>query len=106
VRYADPERIRKAVRSYAHDLRTTHREILSLRWFGSWIKGTASVGSDVDLCVIIDRSDKPRRERIPDFLPRTFPVGIDLFIFTEGEFAKLATEHPSLFQVIENGVQL
>ena len=97
VRYADPERIRRAVRDYAESLRATHPEIRALRWFGSWVKGSATVGSDVDFCIIVDKSDKPRRDRICDYLPLTFPVGIDLFILVE---------HPSLAEAIEGGVHL
>ena len=106
VRYADPERIRKAVQNHAAALRAVHPEIRSIRWFGSWSKGTASPGSDVDLCILIDRTDKPARDRVPDFLPRTFPVGIDLFIYTEEELRRLRAEHPSLAEAIQNGVEL
>jgi predicted nucleotidyltransferase len=89
VRYADPEPIRAAVRGYAEALRAAHPEVRALRWFGSWVKGPVSVDSDVDLCLIVDRSDQARRDRIPNYLPRTFPVDIDLFIFTEEEFARV-----------------
>jgi predicted nucleotidyltransferase len=53
VRYAEPEPIRKAVRDYVCDLRAGHPEIRSIRWFGSWVRGDAGVGSDVDLCIIV-----------------------------------------------------
>jgi len=106
VRYADPERIRKAVQAHAAALRAAHPEIRSIRWFGSWPKGTAAPGSDVDLFILVDRSDKPARDRMPDFLPRTFPVGIDLFVYTEDELRRLRTEHPSLAETIQEGVEL
>jgi len=106
VRYADPERIRRAVRDYAEGLRATHPEIRALRWFGSWVSVSTTVGSDVDFCIIVDKSDKPRRDRICDYLPLTFPVGIDLFILTVEEFATLRVEHPSLAEAIEGGVHL
>jgi uncharacterized protein len=104
VRYAEPEPIRKAVRDYVRDLRSEHPEILSIRWFGSWVRGDAVVGSDVDLCIIVDRSDKPRRDRMMDFLPRVFPVGIDLFVYTTAEFDALRTEHPSMRRAIDSGL--
>ena len=106
IRYADPELIRKAVQEYARDLRSRHEGIRSIRWFGSWVKGTAGVGSDVDLCVIVDRSDKSRRDRMPDFLPRSFPVGIDLFVYTVAEWATLRAEHSTLAVAIDGGVEL
>jgi len=106
VRYTEPELIRNAVRDYARDLRNGHPEIRAIRWFGSWVRGDAGVGSDVDLCIIVERSDVPRRERAMDFLPRIFPVGIDLFIFTVAEFDALGTEHPSMRKAIDRGLEV
>jgi hypothetical protein len=62
VRYAELEPIQAAVRAFARDIRARHPEILSLRWFGSWAHGDATVGSDVDLCIIVDKSDKRSRD--------------------------------------------
>ena len=106
VRFADPEPIRKAVLEYAVALRSAHPEIRSIRWFGSWPKETASPGSDVDICILVDRSEKRPRDRIVDFLPRTFPVGIDLFIYTEEELRRLRAEHPSMAMAIAEGVEV
>lgn len=106
VRYAEPEPIRKAVRDYARDIRGGHPEVRSIRWFGSWVRGDAGVGSDVDLCIIVDRSDKSRRDRMMDFLPRVFPVGIDLFVYTPAEFDALRTEHPSMRKAIDSGLEV
>jgi predicted nucleotidyltransferase len=106
VRYAEPEPIRKAVRDYARDLRVGHPEIRSIHWFGSWVRGDASVGSDVDICIIVDGSGKPHRDRMMDFLPRVFPVGIDLFVYTVSEFDALRTEHPSMRKAIDSGIEV
>ena len=106
VRYADPELIRNAVRGYARDLRTAHPEVRSIRWFGSWVNDTASVGSDVDLCIVIAQSEKPPRDRMPDYLPLSFPVGIDLFVYTEAELAQLRKDHASFAAAIDRGVEV
>ena len=106
VRYAEPEPIRRAVRDYARDIRAGHPEVRSIRWFGSWVRGDASVGSDVDLCIIVDRSDIPRRDRIVDFLPRVFPVGVDLFVYTPTEFDALRMAHPSMRKAIDSGIEV
>ena len=106
VRYAEPETIRKAVRDYARNIRDGHPEVRSIRWFGSWVRGDAGVGSDVDLCIIVDRCDTSRRDRIMDFLPLVFPVGIDLFIYTPSEFDTLRTEHPAMRKAIDSGFEM
>ena len=82
------------------------RRVLSIRWFGSWVRGDAGVGSDVDLCIVVDRSDTPRRDRMMDFLPHVFPVGIDLFVYTLEEFEALGREHPSMRKAIDSGLEV
>lgn len=106
IRRADPDAIGLAVRLYAEHLRQEHPEVLSVRWFGSWVNGTASVGSDVDLCIVVKRAASRRRDRIVDYLPRSFPVGIDLFVFTPEELRRLQEEHPSFDQAIRRGVEV
>ena len=106
IRYAEPELIGTAVRDHARALRAAHPEIRSIRWFGSWVRGDASVGSDVDLCIIVERSHAPRRERVTEFLPRVFPVGIDLFIYTQAEFDALHTDYPSMRKAIDSGIEV
>lgn len=48
----------------------------------------------------------PPRERVVDFLPLIFPVGIDLFVFTPSEFDALRTNHPSMRKAIDSGIEL
>jgi predicted nucleotidyltransferase len=94
------------VRGYAERLREKHSEVLSVLWFGSWVNGTASVGSDVDLCIVAKQAPRRRWDRIVDYLPRSFPVGIDLFVFTPWELERLRVEHPSFAQAIDRGVEV
>ena len=51
-------------------------------------------------------SDKPFRERIGDYLPFGFPVGLDLFPYTLAEFERLRAERPSWYRAIAAGVDL
>jgi predicted nucleotidyltransferase len=103
IKSIDREKIESAVHAYAAHLRAGHPEIESIIWFGSWINGLPSPGSDVDLCLILHSSDKAMRDRIPEYLPAGFPVGIDLFIYTREEFARLRNDSPGWYQVITSG---
>ena len=77
-----------------------------MRWFGSWVRGDASVGSDVDMRIIVDRSDLPPRDRVMTFLPLVFPVGIDLFVYTIEEYELLRINHPAMHEAMESGVEV
>ena len=75
-------------------------------WFGSRVNGIPAPGSDVDLCLVLADSDKPFRERIGDYLPLGFPVGLDLFPYTVAELERLRQEHASWHRALTSGVDL
>ena len=97
-----PAAVEAAVGRWAAEL---HRrpEVVRVVWFGSRVAGIPTPGSDVDLCVVLRSSTKPWRERIPDYLPGAFPVGVDLFPFTEEELERLRGESPGWHAAIARG---
>lgn len=72
---------------YAARLLAGHPEVEEVVVFGSFADGTYAPGSDLDVFLRLTGSDKSVRDRIPDLLPRFFPVGVDLFPFTDAELA-------------------
>ena len=106
IKSADPDLIKKAVTSYVAKLRSKHPEIERIIWFGSWINGLPTPGSDVDLCLILASSDKPMRLRVSEYLPVGFPVGIELFPYTINEFKELSQESSSWYNAIISGREL
>ena len=57
--------------------------------FGSFTDGTYAPGSDIDIFLLLSSSRKEVRDRVPDYLPGAFPVGIDLFPYTQREIESL-----------------
>ncbi len=106
IKSTDRSRIREAVEAYALRLRQEHPEIRRIFWFGSWVRGDATPGSDVDLCLILSASDKPPRDRLPDYLPLGFPVGLDLHLYTEVELEVLRTASPKWFAALTTGLEV
>lgn len=103
IRWADPERVGAAVAALAEELRRRYPEVTSIYWYGSWVSGGATAGSDVDLCVVLESDDRRPRDRVPDFLPAGFPVGVDLVVLTENELRELADRSPSWHAAITGG---
>jgi len=56
--------------------------------FGSFAAGNYAPGSDIDVLVVLRSSDRNVRDRVPEYLPGPFPVGVDLFPFTREEIAE------------------
>ena len=106
IRSIDRKAIEQAVTEYAHRLTAENPEIERIYWFGSWITGMPTPGSDVDLGLVVSGSSKPRHERTPEYLPVGFPVGVDLSVYTRSEFARLAEESPSWHATIVGGREL
>jgi predicted nucleotidyltransferase len=106
VKSADRHRIEQAVRSYVEWLDSTHPEVEKVIWFGSWVGGLPTPGSDVDLCLIVSESDKRMRDRVCDYLPLGFPVGLDLFPYTREEFDSLQERSPGWYKTIVEGREI
>ncbi len=106
IKSANREKIAQAVASYVARLRIQHPEIERVIWFGSWVTGLPMPGSDVDLCLILTSSERTPRDRIPDYLPVGFPVGVDLFAYTRAEFERLRETSPGWYQAIAAGEEL
>lgn len=106
IKSIDRELIKGAVESFVAKLREEHPEVERVIWFGSWVTGLPSPGSDVDLCIILSSSDKPPRDRISDYLPVGFPVGVDLFVYTQDEYDRLQQRSHSWYKAITSGIDM
>jgi predicted nucleotidyltransferase len=103
VKSADRNAIEQAVDTYLGELFARHPEVVRVIWFGSWVTGIPHPGSDVDLCPVLDRAEGPPRQRVPVFLPNGFPVGIDLFPYTEEELEVIRRERPGWYRCLTTG---
>jgi predicted nucleotidyltransferase len=89
IRSVDLVQIRKRVDEYATWLLRSRPEVEEIVVFGSFADGTYAPGSDLDVFLLLSRSEKAVRDRVPDYLPGAFPVGVDLFPYTLREVDSL-----------------
>ena len=78
---------------YARSLLATWPEVEEVIVFGSFENGTYAPGSDLDVFIVLSRSDQSVRDRIRALPTGRFPVPLDLFPYTRDEMASLT---PSL----------
>jgi predicted nucleotidyltransferase len=90
IKSVDAAAVRRAADEWAARLLVTRPDVEKIVVFGSFAKDTYAPGSDLDVFILLSGSNKPFRERIPDFLPDTFPVGMDLFPYTQEEVSARA----------------
>jgi predicted nucleotidyltransferase len=74
---------------YAEQLLSVNPLVEEVVVFGSFAEGNYAPGSDIDVLIVLRSADKPVWDRIADFLPGAFPVGLDLFPYTREELARM-----------------
>jgi predicted nucleotidyltransferase len=87
--FADKDRVLRELRAWAGGLREQHPEVERVGLFGSYATDTYGPRSDADLLILLRASDKPFRDRIPEFLPRHISVPCDVFPYTMDEIERL-----------------
>jgi len=91
----DLDAIELALDAYVVDL-SRRPEVTKVVLFGSMVSGRYAPGSDVDLLIVLTDSEKPFRNRMPGYFPKRFPVGLDIFPYTEDEVQQSAFAQEAL----------
>ena len=91
LRWPDPEAVREAVRGWATEV-ATRPGVARVGCFGSLVKGTWGVGSDVDLVVIVEGSAEPPYRRALGFDASMLPVPADVLVYTKDEWDRLTAD--------------
>ena len=81
----DTERIRGDLGRTVETRYLPDANVLAVVLFGSFARGDAVPGSDIDLLVVLERDARKCRDRIPDYLPHEFSVGVDVIPWTRAE---------------------
>lgn len=64
-------------------------DLVKIGYFGSYARGDWGVGSDVDLLIVIERSDQPFARRAEDWETEELPVSADVLVYTMAEWQSL-----------------
>lgn len=88
VKSVDEGGVHRAMDAWAARLLRDRPEVEEIVVFGSFADGRWAPGSDLDVFLILSRADRPIRDRVPDYLPGPFPVGVDVFPFTREEIVE------------------
>ena len=88
IKSVDAALVRRCADEYATRLLATRDDVEEVIVFGSFADQTYAPGSDLDVFIVLASADLPIRERIPAFLPDSFPVPVDAFPFTRAEMTE------------------
>jgi predicted nucleotidyltransferase len=93
--------VEKSARTWATNEARRHPGLLKLGYFGSYARGDAGVGSDLDFIAIIDHTEEPFERRALKWDLSKLPVPVDMVVYTLEEFEKLIHEKGRFGRVLQ-----
>ena len=92
IRYLDKPAIMEAISQLVEELSQKHPEIEKIYLFGSFARGEAVPGSDVDILVVLTDSDLSFGDRMKGYMPSSFPAPLEIFPYTRSEMETMLGE--------------
>ena len=89
LKWPDAAQVQTAARAWGTEQRTRHPELVRLGVFGSYARGDAGVGSDLDLVAVVRQSSDPFERRAASWDITGLPVPSDILVYTEAEWDAL-----------------
>jgi len=89
LKWPSKERVLSDLNKWMKEVTKENPLILKIGYFGSCKEGNFGVGSDLDLVIIIKKTDTPFIYRAKNFDTSSFCVDVDLLVYTPEEWQKL-----------------
>jgi predicted nucleotidyltransferase len=91
-KWPDRRTVEAAAVAWAGRERPRHPELIRLGWFGSYARGAAGVGSDLDLIAVVESSAEPFERRALAWDLSPLPVPAEILVYTRDEWQRLDQE--------------
>jgi len=92
LKWPDRAAVETSVRVFAAETAARDERVRRVGLFGSYARGTAGVGSDLDLVVVVEAADEPFERRALAFDVTELPVAADLLVYTVEEWERMKVE--------------
>jgi len=87
-RWPRTEEVLEKTRAWAKELARNCPPVSRVGLFGSYARGEAGVGSDLDIIIIVDQDGRPfERRTLGD--STKLPLGADILVYTKAEWRQL-----------------
>ena len=106
-RFIDKNEILALARGIAERIAADHPEVRKILLFGSFARDDYGARSDLDLLLVLCRSDKPAGERTADYMDAAAAYPTDILAYTEEEIESgLRAGNPFIAGLLRDAVQL
>jgi uncharacterized protein len=101
LKWPDRATVERAASAWAEKEASRHAGLLRLGYFGSYARGDAGVGSDLDLIAVVESSDRPFERRALDWDLLELPVPAEILVYTREEWERLRREGGRFARTVE-----
>ena len=91
LRWPSPEQVMAAVQAWAEEQRLANPGLKRVGVFGSYGRGTAAFGSDLDLLLVDASAEGPQHLRLRHWPLERLPLSCDALVLTPAELDDLLT---------------
>ncbi|HLX07248.1 MAG TPA: nucleotidyltransferase domain-containing protein [Thermoanaerobaculia bacterium] len=92
LKWPDRRAVEEAAAAWAARERLHHPGLIRLGCFGSYVRGNAGVGSDLDLIAVVESSAEPFERRALTWDLSSLPVPAEILIYTRDEWQRMDRE--------------
>jgi len=89
LRWPRPEQVTQAVRTWAEEQRRARASLSRVGVFGSYGRGDAGVGSDLDLLLIDEDAEAPQHQRLRHWPLERLPLSCDAMVLSSRALEEL-----------------
>lgn len=101
LKWPRPAEVEEALRAWAAQEAPRHPGLLRLGWFGSYARGDAGVGSDLDLIAVVAASGEALERRSLAWDLFSLPVPAEILIYTRAEWEQMKQQGGRFIRTIE-----
>lgn len=100
LRWPDAQTVDQGVRRWAEKVVRERKEVLRIGYFGSYAREDWGVGSDLDLVIVVERSELPFERRAAAWDTSELPVPTDVLVYTAEEWQSLSKQRGRFYQTL------
>ncbi len=104
IRWPSKHEVEKAIQKWVNQLIEVRADIMRVGYFGSYATGNWGVGSDLDVIVILEKSEQDFERRGIQFDTGDLPVPSDILVYSAAEWNKMKQEDDYFYRRVSDEV--
>ena len=89
LKWPNKETVERALETWALEAVKERPDVVRIGYFGSYARGDWGVGSDVDIIILLDKTEEPFINRAMHWNTLSLPVPADVLVYTMDEWGKM-----------------